>query len=159
MAEQQELAGLIKGIQDDVRTIVRGEIELVKAEILPQAKSAGIGAGLIGAAGYLAITAGTLLFLALSFLLSAGFVAWFGLALLPAAFWGFAVVALVLALIAGILVLLAKNKMTFTPPQAAISVAQETSQTVTAAVKGAVHDAGELSLTGKPSEPRHPELT
>ncbi|MDQ7991366.1 MAG: phage holin family protein [Propionicimonas sp.] len=158
MAAQQELAGIIKGIQDDVRTIVRGEIELVKAEIVPQAKSAGIGAGLIGGAAYLAITAGTLLFLALSFLLSAGFMSWFGLDLFPAAFWGFTVMAVLLALVAGILALVARQRMVFTPPQAAIDFAQGTTQSVTAAVKDAYQEANSLSLTGKPTPPRQPEL-
>ena len=77
MAEQQDLAGIIKGIQNDVRTIVQGEIELVKAELLPQARSAGVGAGLIGAAAYLAVTAGLLFFFGMSFLLGYGFMNWF----------------------------------------------------------------------------------
>lgn len=87
MAEQ-DLAGIIRDIQTNVRTIVKGEIDLVKAELIPQAKTAGIGAGLLGAAAYLGITAATLLFVALAFLLSLGFMTWFQLPILGAAAWG-----------------------------------------------------------------------
>jgi len=44
MAEQPDIAEVIKNIQADVTTIVKGEIELAKAELMPQAKAAGIGA-------------------------------------------------------------------------------------------------------------------
>ena len=49
MANQLDIADAIKAIQADVTTIVRGEVELAKAELVPQVKSAGIGAGLFGA--------------------------------------------------------------------------------------------------------------
>lgn len=150
MAEQQEIADIIKGIQADVRTIVKGEIDLVKAELAPQAKTAGIGAGLIGGAAYLAMTAGVLFFLMLSFLIAIGFQAWFGLDQLPALAWGFAIVTVLLLLVAGILALIARQKMVFTGPESAIAQAQETSQTVTNALEGAMKDAGSLSLTGSP---------
>ncbi len=152
MAEQQDLAGIIKNIQSDVRTIVRGEIELVKAELVPQAKSAGIGAGLLGGAAYLAITAGTLLFFGLSFLLSLGFMAWFSLSALAALAWGFCVMALLLVLIAGGLAFVARQRMTFSAPTAAIEQAGKTGDRVTTAVKSAVREAGSLSLTGSPRQ-------
>ena len=52
-------------------TLVRGEIELAKAELLPQAKRLGFGAGLFGAAGYLALQAVTLLFICVGLTFSA----------------------------------------------------------------------------------------
>jgi len=158
MAEQQELAGIIKGIQNDVRTIVQGEIELVKAELIPQAKSAGVGAGLIGGSAYLALTAGLLFFFGMSFLLSFGFMNWFALAPLPALVWGFGVMAVLLALVAGILALVAKQKIAFTPPESAIALAQDTRDTVTHAVQSAYEEASTLSLTGKPARSGQPEL-
>ena len=158
MAEQQDLAGIIKGIQNDVRTIVQGEIELVKAELLPQAKSAGVGAGLIGAAAYLAITAGLLFFFGMSFLLGYGFMNWFGLTAVPALVWGFVVMALLLALVAGVLALVAKQKMVFTPPESSIASVEETRDTVTQALQSAYREASSLSLTGKPSRSGQPEL-
>lgn len=153
MAEQQDLAGIIKNIQSDVRTIVRGEIELVKAELVPQAKAAGVGAGLLGGAAYLAITAGTLLFFGLSFLLSLGFMTWFSLPALGAAAWGFSIMAVLLLLLGGILVLIARQRMVFSKPTAAIEQAEKTTDSVTRAVKSALHDAGSLSLTGAPRQP------
>lgn len=156
MAEQ-DLAGIIKSIQTDVRAIVQGELDLVKAELVPQAKTAGIGAGLLGAAAYLAITAGTLIFLALSFLLSLGFMTWFGLPLLGAAAWGFGIVALLLLLTAGLLALVARKRMVFSKPERSISQAEQTGAVLSTAVKGALAEAKSLSLTGSPA-PKPPEL-
>lgn len=153
MAEQQDLAGIIKGIQTDVRSIVRGEIELVKAELIPQAKAAGIGAGLLGGAAYLAITAGMLLFFGLSFLLSLGFMTWFSLSALGALAWGFSVMAVLLLLIAGGLAFVARQQMNFSAPKAAIEQAEKTGDTVTRAVKSSLRQAGSLSLTGAPRQP------
>lgn len=156
MAEQ-DLAGIIKDIQTDVRAIVKGEIDLVKAELAPQAKTAGIGAGLLGGAAYLAIIAGTLIFLALSFLLSLGFMTWFQLPLFGAAAWGFFLTAVVLLLIAGLLALIARQRMVFTKPERTISQAEQTGAVLSNAVKGAIAEANSLSLTGSPS-PKRPEL-
>lgn len=152
MAEQ-DLAGIIKDIQNDVRAIVKGEIDLVKAELVPQAKSAGVGAGLLGAAAYLAITAGTLIFLALSFLLSLGFMTWFKLSIFGAAAWGFGIMAILLLLIAGLLALVARQRMVFTKPERSISQVEETKQVLSSAVKDALAEAGSLSLTGAPKRP------
>ena len=70
MAEP-EIGEVLKDITADVQTIIRGEVELAKAELMPQVKSAGIGAGLFGAAGYLAVQAATLLFICGGLALSA----------------------------------------------------------------------------------------
>lgn len=156
MAEQQDLAGIIKDIQTDVRAIVKGELDLVKAELVPQAKTAGIGAGLLGGAAYLAITAGTLLFLALAFLLSLGFVTWFNLPLFAGAAWGFGITAVLLLLIAGLLALIARQRMVFTKPERSISQAEQTGTVVSKAVKNAIAEANSLSLTGSPKRPELP---
>lgn len=78
MASQPELADVIKEITADVTTIVKGEIELAKAELVPQAKSMGIGAGMFGGAGYFALNGIALLFLAISALIGHGFAAGLG---------------------------------------------------------------------------------
>ena len=70
MATQPALSDVIESITSDVKTIVKGEIELAKAEMVPQVKSVGVGAGLFGAAGYLGLQAATLIFVALGFLIS-----------------------------------------------------------------------------------------
>ena len=66
----QGVSDLIKGISDDVKLLVRDEIQLAKAELVPAAKNAGIGAGLFGAAGYFAICALSVLYFAAAFALA-----------------------------------------------------------------------------------------
>lgn len=64
MAESQPVGDIIKSITDDVKILVRGEVELAKAELVPAAKNAGKGAGMFGAAGYFGLNALTLLYIA-----------------------------------------------------------------------------------------------
>src|SRR5918999_3452540 len=90
----QPVGDIIKGISDDVKLLVRDEIALAKAELIPAAKNGGIGAGLFAGAGYFAICALSLLY----------FAAAFGLA--DAFDWpnwlGFLVVGIVLFVVAGV---------------------------------------------------------
>ncbi|MEA5119633.1 MAG: phage holin family protein [Propionicimonas sp.] len=159
MAEQQDLAGIIANIQADVTAIVRGEIELVKAELVPQAKSGAVGAGLFGAAAYVAITAVTLLFFGLSFLLSLGFATWFSLSAFGAAAWGFSIMAVLLVVVAGLLVLIGRSRMNFSKPKAAISQAEESVAEVRKAVSDGLQEVKGLSLSGRRSGPElEPEL-
>ncbi len=66
----QSVSDLIQGITDDVKLLVRDEIQLAKTELVPAAKNAGIGAGLFGAAGYFAICALSVLYFAAAFALA-----------------------------------------------------------------------------------------
>lgn len=152
MAEQSEIAEIIKNIQADVTTIVKGEIELAKAELLPQAKTAGVGAGLFGGAGYLAITAGTLLFLSISFGVSLAFLTWAGFDLLGSLAAGFALVAVVLLGIAGILALIGKQKMVFARPEATVAQAEASVAAVKDAVTRGKGEVAALSLTKGPGQ-------
>lgn len=152
MADQSSIAELIKNIQADVTTIVRGEIELAKAELMPQAKAAGVGAGLFGAAAYVGITGAGLLFLGLSFWLSLGFQSWFGLDLLGALAWGFAVMAVLLFLVAGVFVLIGKNQLKFTAPEATVANAEASVAAVKGAVEKGQREVAGLSLTGSRPE-------
>ena len=63
----QAVGDIIKSITDDVKLLVKDEIELAKAELIPAAKSGGIGAGLFGAAGYFGICALSILYFAAAF--------------------------------------------------------------------------------------------
>ncbi len=152
MADQVEIAEIIKGIQADVTTIVKGEIELAKAELMPQAKAAGIGAGLFGAAGYFGLTAALLLFLSMSFGMSLAFFAWAKLDMLCALASGFAVMALIFLVAAAILALLGKRQMVFSGATSTLAQAEAS----VAAVKGAVEkgkaDVEALSLTATKPE-------
>lgn len=153
MAEQQSLADIVKSIQSDVTAIVKGEIELVKAELIPQAKVAGLGAGLLGGAAFIAITGATLLFVGLSFLLSLGFVAWFSLPVLGGLAWGFSIMAVLLFLVAGGLALIARQRMVFTKPEAAIAQAEATAASVGSAITETFSEINSLSLTGSTRQP------
>lgn len=154
MTEQPtDLASIIKSIQADVTTIVKGELELAKAELVPQAKAAGLGAGLFGAAGYLAITGATLLFCGLSLLLSAGFAAWFGLGPLGAGAWGFSIMATLMFAVAGVLALLGRRKLVFSAPEQTITSAGAAVDTVKAAVAEGKRTVSTLSLVGTPPHP------
>lgn len=134
MANQSDIADAIKAIQADVTTIVRGEIELAKAELVPQAKTAGIGAGLLGGAGYFALNGVSLLFLGLSALIGNYFATQLGWAPLLAAFMGLVIMAVVMFLIAGVLALIGKGKLDVKGPEATLAQGQASID----AVKGAL---------------------
>lgn len=131
---QADVADVIKAIQSDVTTIVRGEIELAKAELVPQAKSVGIGVGMFGGAGYFGLNGISLLFLGLSALAGHLYATYLGWQPLFAAFVGLASVAVVMFLIAGILALIGKNKVSVRGPEATV----EQGQASVEAVKGAL---------------------
>ena len=130
--EQPEIGEVIKDITADVQTIVRGEIELAKAELMPQVKSAGIGAGLFGAAGYLAVQAATLLFICGGLALSALYQG--AVPLIWAFVLGFLTMAVLLLIIAGVLVLVGKGKFAFKGPERTITEANRSIEAVTGAV-------------------------
>ena len=132
MVAQPAIADVIKDIQSDVKNLVRGEIELAKAVLVPQAKSTGIGAGLFGAAGYLAISAASLIWIALALTIA-------GLLMnVVAPVWaytlGFALMALLMLILAGILALVGKSKISLSSPERTIAQGQESIEAVKAAV-------------------------
>jgi hypothetical protein len=154
MAEQSDVAELIKNIQADITTIVRGELALAKDELLPPTKVAGAGAGLFGAAGYLAMVGLATLFTAVGFAWSFGFQAWFHLDLLPALWWGFLTNAVLVFVVAGIAVLIGQSlvkKANFTP-EATIASVHDSVDSVKAAIATSTRRANDLPLLG--GEPR-----
>lgn len=153
MADQTDIADVIKNIQADVTAIVRGEIELAKAELMPQAKAAGIGAGLFTVAAVVGLTGLTVLLLGFSFWLSFGFQAWFNLDLLPSLAWGFATIAVLFFIVAAVVAVLGKNQLKFTGAKETAANAEETVAAVKGAVASGLEDVQALSLTG-----RRPEL-
>lgn len=120
------IPSLLKDIQGDVKDLVQGEVELAKAELIPAAKSGGIGAGLFGAAGYFGINAATLLYVAAAL----------GISALGLSLWlSFLIVAVALLLIAGICALAGRTMIKkVKPPKRTIAQAQES----VAAIKGAI---------------------
>ena len=157
MADKDGVADIIKNIQADVTTIVRNEIALAKAELLPQAKAAGVGAGLFGAAGYLAITALTLLFFGFSCWWAVGFASWLGLSPLAAATCGFFVMFVILLVVAGVLVLIGKAKMSFSAPKTTIDSVERSVAAIRGAVTTSTQDIASKPLIAK--RPTAPALS
>ena len=93
---------LVQSAMADFSTLVRGEIELAKAEVGKSAKKAGIGAGAFGAAGVVLAFSAFFFFIAL-----AEFLTWLGLAR-----WvSYLIVFGLLLLIAGLAALIGVRKL------------------------------------------------
>lgn len=149
MAEKTDIADVIKSIQADVTTIVHGELELAKAELLPQAKRAGIGAGMFGAVGYLGLSAMAVMFSTIGFAWAIGYQAWFGLEILPALFWGFLTDMVTILLLAGLLAAIGKAQLKFSEPKATIAQAEASMAAVAGAVERGKDEVAGLSITGR----------
>jgi uncharacterized membrane protein YqjE len=93
---------LVAGIQQDLTELVRGQIELAKAELRESAARAGLGAGMIALAAFLVLLAIVMISIALGY----GLVA---LGLHPG--WAFLIVAVFYLLLAVVLGLLARSRL------------------------------------------------
>lgn len=149
-----DIGEVLKDITDDIQTIVKGEIDLAKAEMVPQVKSVGIGAGMFGVAGYFAIQALTLLFICGGLALSALYQ---GVVPLIWAFTlGFLTMAVILLVIAGVLVLLGKSRFSVTAPQRTIDEANRTVSAVTGAMSQAQANVRAI-VAGQPRTAERPD--
>lgn len=102
MSDKQSLGTLISGVTEDLSSLVRGEIELVKTELRDSARTAGKGSGMIlgaAAAGFFG-----LIFLLLT-------LAWVLVALGLPIWAGFGIVTLLLIIGATILGLLGRREL------------------------------------------------
>ncbi|HWH98700.1 MAG TPA: phage holin family protein [Propionibacteriaceae bacterium] len=138
----QPVGDIIKGITDDVKLLVRDEIALAKAELIPAAKNGGIGAGLFAGAGYFAICALSVLYFAAAFGLAAAF-DW-------PVWLGFLVVGIALFLVAGIcggigFMLVKRVK----PPERTIAQANQTVAEVKTAAQQALAAAKAPQIEGE----------
>lgn len=128
MFATDRIQDLIGRLREDVRGLVQSEIDLAKAEVRDKVKTQGKGAALAGVAGVLALFA--LVALVIAAILALDIV-------MPA--WAAAlVVGGALLLIAAILGLLAKSKLTSGPPvpSAAISEVRATVDLLKEEVRG-----------------------
>jgi Flp pilus assembly protein TadB len=101
------LVDLARSAAEDGASLVRGEIELAKAEMRQSAQQAGKGAGMLGGAALLGLTAWLLLSFAAAFgLVAAGLPVWAGML----------VIAVVYLLVAAVLVLLGRRELTRSKP-------------------------------------------
>ena len=122
----QSVSDLIKGITDEVKLLVRDEIQLAKTELVPAAKNAGIGAGLFGAAGYFAISALSVLYFAAAFALAQVVDTWLAFLIVGVALF---LIAAVLGLVGFVLVKRVKA------PEKTIASANATVAEIKAAVQ------------------------
>lgn len=125
MAEERTVGQLVAEATKDISEIVRAEVALAKAELAVSAKNGAVAGGLFGAAGYLGLLASILLTIAAAYGIAA-------LGLAPG--WAFLIVAVVLLLIAGLLALVGKSRVSKVgPPERAI---RSTKQTIAAVKPG-----------------------
>ena len=122
-AEEPTIGRLVAEATREVSMLVRGEIELAKAELKASARAGGQGAAFLGVAGVLGLVALILLSIAAAyFLVMAG--------LHPA--WAFLIVFAVFAILAGIFALVGLRKVKqVRAPERAITEAQKTKQVLT----------------------------
>lgn len=119
---ERSIGQLVVDATDDLKTIVRGEVALAKAELTSGAKGIGKGAGMLAVAGVMGL-------LGLLFVLHAA--AWAIAEALPV--WaGYLIVAVLLLFVAGVLGLLGKKALQAAnpKPERTIRNAQETIATL-----------------------------
>jgi hypothetical protein len=112
----EPVSDLLKQVSDEAQTLVRQEIRLAKAEMAGKGKELGVGAGLVGGAGYTLHLAGLGLMLCLIFALATAMAAWLAALVVTVAF----------VAIAGVMALAGKKRI----QKAAPPVPQETIQSV-----------------------------
>lgn len=100
-ASETSLGELVGEVSRDLSALMRQELELAKAELSQSAKRAGAGAGLMGVAGYAAMMA--VLFLSLAL--------WWALGTLVGLGWSGVIVAVVWAIIAGIMYAVGRRRL------------------------------------------------
>lgn len=142
MTERSDIADVVKAIQQEVTTIVRGEIALAAEDIKAETAKAGRIAGLVGGAGYLMVSAIAILFGAFGFAWAVGFSVWFACAPLPALFWGFLVNGVVILAVAALMMWLAKRSPQPQPPVAIAERAKDQAEFVRHSISQAVEDVG-----------------
>ena len=144
MADAPAVGDIIKSITDDVKQLVADEVELAKAELIPSAKKAGVGAGLLGAAGYFGINGLTLLYITIAL----------GIYALGLPLWlSFLIVTVVLLIIAGLLALVGlANVKKVKGPEKTIAEAKESVAEIKAAIQHGTAAAKATAIEGQATD-------
>jgi hypothetical protein len=115
--QDQSLGELVSTATRDLSALIRTEVQLAKVEIKRDVATAGKGAGLFGGAGFAGLMA--LVFLSIA---AAYGISWLGLPL----GWGFFVVGALYAVVAGVLALTGKKKISQVgPPERTIETVKD----------------------------------
>ncbi|RKT76843.1 putative superfamily III holin-X [Terracoccus luteus] len=99
--DDRSIGELLGAVGQDLTTLLRQEVELAKAEVKQSATRAGAGAGMLGGAGVAAHF--VLLFVSLS--------AWWGISQWTGQAWGALIIAVVWAVVAGVLAALGRTRL------------------------------------------------
>lgn len=130
---------LVNNLVVDAKALMNDNVALAKAELAPTAKNAGIGGGMFGAAGYLALNAVSLLFMAGGVALGLLLAHLAGWGILASVALGFVIMAVVLLLLAGILAMVGKGRIKKVgPPKATIAEAKHSVETLKLSLKRGV---------------------
>ncbi len=116
-ADERSLGELVASATRDLSQLVHQEVTLAKAELKKEVKAAGAGAGLFGGAGFAGVLA--LVFLSIA---AAYGISWLGIGL----GWGFFVVGMLYLVLAAVLALSGKNKLSQVgPPERTIATVKD----------------------------------
>jgi len=120
--EEPTVGQLVASVTRDMSSLVRSEIELAKAELRDEAKSAARGGAMLGVAGFLAVLATLLL----------SFAAVYALTALDLSTWiAFLIVGVVYLIVAGLIAFVGiKALKSIKPPERSIRAAKETAALV-----------------------------
>lgn len=126
--DHKTIGQLVADISRETSGLVQAEINLAKAELKKDAVSAGVGAGMFGGAALFGLTGFTFLWVTIGFVLME-VVGWSG--------WlSFGVVTLFLLVVAGILALVGKSKVTKVKgPQETIDTTKQSIETIKTAAR------------------------
>ena len=140
----QPVGEIVRAISADVKELVRDEVQLAKAELVPAAKAGGIGAGLLAGAAFFGVSAVFILYFCVVYVLvRLGLPEWASFLIVGAAL-------LLLAALLGAIGYSMVKKVK--PPQRTIKQAKETveavkasAQQTLAAIKGSKDDTKAIS--------------
>lgn len=127
--QRPSTAELVSQMSEQVATLVRDELALAKVEMVQKGKRAGLGAGLFGTAGVLALYGLSALFVTIGAVLALWVPAW--LAAL--------IVTVALFVVAGILALVGKKQVKQAVPPEPVEAIDSTKRDVNA-VKAGIHN-------------------
>lgn len=142
MADKLPVGDTIDNLKTDGQKFVQDSKALVTAEIKPAAKHAGIGAGMFGGAGYFGIVGALLLWLCGAFAFSLMWQHIGDWSILLSLVVGFATMALVMFILAGILALVGKGQISqVKAPTGVVDEAKSTLEAVKSAVARGKYNA------------------
>jgi hypothetical protein len=137
--QERTLGQRVASASQDISTLVRSEIALAKAEVSVQVKKAGIGGGLLAAAGVIVFYSVYFIFITIAEGIEAlGLPRWLS----------FLIVTVFMLLVAGVLAILGVRKMKTVKPTPEKTIAE--AQTTVAALKSAAEHPGTVVPAPRP---------